>query len=1028
MKIIGSLSLVAGGEVLNLRVENLLSDPVSPLVGQVWYNTNEKLFKYFDGVSIRVFASITDLSNLRSELASIASTKGASMVGVEDASGIYTAANVEAALLEVMTKLNTEITDRGTADTQHAADMASTLVGKGAALVGINDAGSLFVATTTEAALQELMAKLNQEITDRTTAINTLKTDLASTANAKGASLIGIEDATSKFTATTVEGALFELDSELATEITNRTAADNLIRTDLASQVSGKGASLVGVEDAAGKFTGTTTEAVLAEIDTAYKAADTSIRNDYASTASNKGASMVGLQDTGDNYTATTVEGALAEIHDYAETMNSTINGRLNSNEGAIDNVEAAIGSSTGTAGMNYTSNNYVVDGTAVTAAIGALDTQLKTLETLAGASDLQTAYLNSAGTSPDGHARIKLETGKDFRVVDDTDDSAYFMVDAETGNVIITRNLLVSGQTIQHNSNITNFDSQKIEVGVTGNIGLDIRPGANYELKTDEQVGTGNGSTTTFTGTLIQGAAGVAGITITDGVETFHDDNNGFLVGSLGGTGTINVSTGLFSVAFKTAPTNGTLVRSTYGYKDGYVTPVNSLLEARANATDVDPDIKISAGGNLVVKRLAHFDGGIAVTGNISVSGTVDGVDVSNLNTSVTNHLDGGTGKHDASEIDYEKTDANYIASGSSVEAAITTLDAEIKEVNDLIGGGTGESLTTKIAKLQEAVGSSTGASGMDYTATNYVSVDQNVVVAISTIDAALKTTNNTLAAETSSRIAADAAIRTDLASTVNAKGASLIGVEDAAGKFTGATVEGVLLEIQNNVTAEVTARTNADTQHATDLASSDGGKGASLIGISDVAGKFTGATVEAVLAEIDTAYKTADALHETNLASTASGKGASLIGVEDTAGKYTATTVEGALNEVYVLVENEVTARTNADTAIRSDLASTVAAKGASLIGLADTAGKFTATTVEAAFEEISDRITGSTFVYTSSAPASSHVVNHNFGKKYVSAVTIYDATDNVVIPQSIVVTGPNSLTVTFNSAIDCTVTVVK
>jgi hypothetical protein len=75
-----------------------------------------------------------------------------------------------------------------------------------------------------------------------------LVADLASTANAKGASLIGIEDAAANFTATDVEAALAE------------------ILSDLASVANGLGGSLVGFEDAANKTTAATVEAALAEL------------------------------------------------------------------------------------------------------------------------------------------------------------------------------------------------------------------------------------------------------------------------------------------------------------------------------------------------------------------------------------------------------------------------------------------------------------------------------------------------------------------------------------------------------------------------------------------------------------------------------------------------------------------------------------------------------------------------------------------------------------------------------------------
>lgn len=95
-----------------------------------------------------------------------------------------------------------------------------------------------------------------------------------------------------------------------------------------------------------------------------------------------------------------------------------------------------------------------------------------------------------------------------------------------------------------------------------------------NYTAVSAEAVGSGDGSTTTFTGTLAFKAAGSTrtcfGITITDGTETFTDDYNGNLVGSAGGTGTINYTTGDFSITFNAAPSLGTNnITSDYQWED---------------------------------------------------------------------------------------------------------------------------------------------------------------------------------------------------------------------------------------------------------------------------------------------------------------------------------------------------------------------------------------------------------------------------------------------------------------------------
>jgi len=52
----------------------------------------------------------------------------------------------------------------------------------------------------------------------------------------------------------------------------------------------------------------------------------------------------------------------------------STNAGNISTNAGDIDDLEAAVGSSTGTAGLDYSSNNYVADSTSLEVAIGALD------------------------------------------------------------------------------------------------------------------------------------------------------------------------------------------------------------------------------------------------------------------------------------------------------------------------------------------------------------------------------------------------------------------------------------------------------------------------------------------------------------------------------------------------------------------------------------------------------------------------------------------------------------------------------
>lgn len=79
----------------------------------------------------------------------------------------------------------------------------------------------------------------------------------------------------------------------------------------------------------------------------------------------------------------------------------------------------------------------------------------------------------------------------------------------------------------------------------------------SDHTLVSGEALGA-SGSTL-YSGTLatVSGKKTCFGVVITDGVETFQDDKNGTLIGSAGGTGTINYATGAYSVTFNAVTPN---------------------------------------------------------------------------------------------------------------------------------------------------------------------------------------------------------------------------------------------------------------------------------------------------------------------------------------------------------------------------------------------------------------------------------------------------------------------------------------
>lgn len=110
-----------------------------------------------------------------------------------------------------------------------ASDIASTTSGKGASIVGIEDAGAYYTGNEVETALTELSDQLggttsatynfsednvladNDPVYPALNKLDLKWGDLASTATGEGASLVGIEDAGAYTLETNVEGALQEI-------------------------------------------------------------------------------------------------------------------------------------------------------------------------------------------------------------------------------------------------------------------------------------------------------------------------------------------------------------------------------------------------------------------------------------------------------------------------------------------------------------------------------------------------------------------------------------------------------------------------------------------------------------------------------------------------------------------------------------------------------------------------------------------------------------------------------------------------
>lgn len=184
---------------------------------------------------------------------------------------------------------------------------------KGAKLIGVLADG--VIAKNVADAIVELNGGLDAEATARTNANTAIVNDLASTETAKGASLVGVEDIAGKFTATTVEGVLTELQTNIETTSSSGGTALTGFEADLADTVDPtKGANMVGVYDIDNKLTAIDVNGALIELADQVTLNAGNLVDEIELLAGVGGATQIGIEDIGDYFASTTIEAALQEV------------------------------------------------------------------------------------------------------------------------------------------------------------------------------------------------------------------------------------------------------------------------------------------------------------------------------------------------------------------------------------------------------------------------------------------------------------------------------------------------------------------------------------------------------------------------------------------------------------------------------------------------------------------------------------------------------------------------------------------
>lgn len=135
--------------------------------------------------------------------------------------------------------------------------------------------------------------------------------------------------------------------------------------------------------------------------------------------------------------------------------------------------------------------------------------------------------------------------------------------------NVTYTFNTLQN--QVNYTFDLTTYQAFEPEVFLNGNQLLYYQDRSlwirdNQYQYNQSTVSEGDGITLSFSGTISTPPNIIPGTArYTDGVENFTDDGLGVFVGSLGGSGTINYSTGAWSITFATAPLAGASIIQTY-------------------------------------------------------------------------------------------------------------------------------------------------------------------------------------------------------------------------------------------------------------------------------------------------------------------------------------------------------------------------------------------------------------------------------------------------------------------------------
>lgn len=241
-----------------LKVGALASDPINPEVGLIYFNTTDGTFKMYENgafrdISAEEIAKLGTLNASPSNYTPSAATYAGHLDGIDTA--LATAGGSEFA----------DDVFRITGNLDSSKKVAV-------------EADGLTTATTRTITMPDSDVNLG-DIATNTSNISANTSDISDIRTTQGTSdgdtNLGTFTGTTISDNTSVKGALQQLETEVETKVSS---------SNLASTANGLGASLVGIEDVAAQFTSTNVEGALAESLDAAQAAQSTADNAIPST------------------------------------------------------------------------------------------------------------------------------------------------------------------------------------------------------------------------------------------------------------------------------------------------------------------------------------------------------------------------------------------------------------------------------------------------------------------------------------------------------------------------------------------------------------------------------------------------------------------------------------------------------------------------------------------------------------------------------------------------------------------------